>query len=190
MRHGVYTSPSSNNPQLLDCESQHLGSASDLLHPLSLGGRPDTTTLDFWRNVLSCKRLLHADFSGRVAHVGNNYQREQVFFNRATKRKCDIFQPAADKSYALHPVVLGYFHRYSTEFRVGSLRVFRLARHLLHSRGKQLFLHEFSRDSLYCNAIFRPHLVLHEDLPGYEEKQAASGPDKRSKFACISKCRE
>jgi len=134
--------------------------------------------------------LLHADFFGGVAHVGDNYQRKQVFFNRATKRKCDIFQPAADKSYAFHPVVLGCFHRYSTKFRVGSLWVFRLARDLFHSRGKQLFLHEFSRDSLYCSPVFRPNLVLHEDLPGYEEKQAASGPDKRSKSAGINECRE
>ena len=190
MCHGVYASPSSNNPQLPDSESQYLGSTSDLLHPVCLRRRPDRTTLDFWRNVLSCKRLLHADISGCVAHVGDNYQREQIFFNRPTKRECDIFQPAPNKSHALHPVVLGRFHRYSTEFRVGSLWVFRLARDLFHSRGKQLFLHEFSSDSLYYSPVFRLNLVLPEDLPGYEEKQAASGPSKRSEFAGVNECRE
>lgn len=190
MRYGVHTSPSSNNPQLPDCESQYLGSASDLLHPVCLRGRPDTTTLDFWRNLLSCKRLLHADFSGGIAHVSDNYQREQVFFNRATKRKCDNFQPAPNKNHAIHPVVLSCCHRYSTEFRVGSLRVFRLARDLFYSSWKQLLLHELSRDSFYCSAVFRPNLVLHEDLPGFEKKQAKSGPDKRSKFAGVNECRE
>ena len=141
MCHGVYSPPSPNNPQLPNCQSQYLGSTSDFLHPVCLRGRPDRATLDLWRNVLPHKRLLHADFPGRVAYVRNSHQREQIFFNRTAKRKCDIFQPAPDKNYTFHLVVLGCFHRCSTEFRVGSLWVFRLASDLFHSRGEQLFVH-------------------------------------------------